>query len=167
MERILRPGELFRDTHGSLYQLVTIAEHAETGERLVIYQSLNKNYQVYALPWDAFWEKMEPDSGTSPEIGETVLLKQTEDKGESAELSGSSEESAKLNPLLLEFVEEEDYGARLDIFRKMKGSLTQEELDVLYEILDLFHKTGDVAQQAEAVESYLKMQKKFDGTRLR
>lgn len=173
MERIPRPGDLYRDEDDVLYQLAAIAEHAQTGEKLVIYQSLHKDYRVYAMPEAMFMREMKPEgvNRTEEESGQLLNEEESASQNDPAEKELEPEElqkeAAALNPLLLDFVEEEDYGKRLDIFRKMKGNLTQEELDILYEVLDLFRKTGDIEQQAESVESYLKMQKKFDGTRLR
>lgn len=180
MERIPKTGALYRDEEGRLYQLLTVAEHARTGEKMAVYQCLWDSCRVYADGLPLFLENMRPEGQLREEDqhrdeeqpGPESQLElqpgsQPEPQAESRKEEACREEAAQLNPLLLDFVEEEDYGKRLDIFRKIKGNITQQELDILYEILDLFHKSGDVAQQADAVESYLKMQKKFDGTRLR
>lgn len=176
MDIKLRPGDLCQDKDGVRYQVAAVAEHAETGERLVICQCMEGDFRVLAIPVRLFDGKMEAVSGSGEEKPAVCpgTGEQTSPGREAAGLEGTGRDTAgqespdaPFNPLILDFAEETDYGRRLDLFRKMKGNLTQKELDILYEILDLFRKSGDLSQQEDAVESYLKMQKKFDGARLR
>lgn len=61
--------EVYRHFKGNLYQVITLAEEEETGNKLVIYQGLYAPFKVYARPLSAFLEKLDRTKypGTSQE----------------------------------------------------------------------------------------------------
>ena len=52
--RKIKVGHIYKHFKGDMYIILEIAEHTETGEKMVIYKALYGNYKVYARPYDMF-----------------------------------------------------------------------------------------------------------------
>ena len=52
--REIRQGQFYRHFKGGLYQILAIATHSETKEKMVVYQALYGDYGIYVRPYDMF-----------------------------------------------------------------------------------------------------------------
>lgn len=52
--RTIAPGDQFRHFKNRRYQIVAVAYHSETHEKMVVYQALYGDYKVYVRPYELF-----------------------------------------------------------------------------------------------------------------
>jgi len=59
MIREIEIGKIYRHFKGNLYLVLDLAEHTETGEKMVVYKALYENLKVYCRPLDMFLSKVD------------------------------------------------------------------------------------------------------------
>lgn len=133
-----RPQEIYRHFKGGLYQIITLAKHAQTGEMLVIYQALYEDFAVYARELSEFlseteWEKypsaIQKYRFEKTEQQKTDALAQEAGKQEDAEWKKKASEAA------VEPVEKADPG-RMDTAAEAQTEETINIDPLVMEFLD-------------------------------
>lgn len=165
-----RPQEIYRHFKGNLYQIVTIAEHSETGESLVIYQALYGECKVYARPLDMFLSLV--DKQKYPESTQTYRFERVNTLASSTVVKSESDDhdpeaDFKLDPNLDAFLEAEKYKDKLKILLDNKNYWTEDMLQTMAYSLEFTFSEGDLLDKYESLKRGLMVLEKYEGNRLR
>lgn len=161
MERVVRPGEFYRHFKNKLYQIITVAKHSETGERLVVYQALYGDFCTYARPLSMFLSEV--DRKKYPECGQQFRFEKTALTAEPA----AEPEEMSANRHLLRFLEAESVQAQLELLKSMPGHVGTSEVESMCHVLEIPVRPGTIEEQLEEMRKALETKQRYDGRRLR
>lgn len=182
MNEIPRPGERYRHFKNREYQIIAVAEHSETGEKMVVYQALYGDFGVWVRPLSMFMEKVDREKypeaeqeyrferiaagpGEAKEIFEEPGGSQRE--RDFSENGGVPAEETPMHPLLLSFLDAETAEEQLEILHRMKGKVGRREVESLCFCMDVSPIEGTAEEQLENLIQFLRMQQRYDAPRLR
>ena len=187
-----KPGEFYRHFKDKMYQIIAVAVHSETKEKLVIYQALYGEYGVYARPLDMFMSEV--DKAKYSDAVQKYRFEKIENIGELSKNSSSSNceneeslytdeknvsdkvlkdniQSDKASNIgknyFIEFLEADSFGDKKEIILANREFISDRELDTMYEIYGLKRQNIDKDIDIADLIGYLDMQQQYEGKRLR
>ncbi len=174
------PQQIYRHFKGMLYQIISLAEHSETGEQLVIYQALYGEFKIYARPLSMFTEKVDKEKypnvsqeyrfelyrdTDSQSLQET--FKEEEPLPDIRKEEEPKEEEYVLDPLVLEFLDAQSYEERLNILTALHHRITDDMITTMAVAVDVEIEEGDIEQRYDELRRCLLLYDKFECNRLR
>lgn len=173
--REIRAGQFYRHFKGGLYQIVTVATHTETGEKLVVYQALYGDYGVYVRPYEMFCSEV--DRKKYPEAGQTYRFELVEPGAaktakEPERTTGPAPVKAEsksdgVNPILLEFLDADTLEQKLHILTVYRNKMDESLLNSIAISLDLVVEKKGLQEMYDEIINCLSMMKHFECNRLR
>ncbi len=187
-------GEIYRHFKNKLYQIVGLASHSETGEKLVIYQALYGEFGMCARPYDMFMSEV--DSHKYPEAKQKYRFEKVGIAGEmhfddlQAEKSvvidkqsgasntsnanvrkvdeeNTKEEEGVPNPDLLAFLDAETFDEKYKLLVAMRPRITDRLINDFAASIDVTVEDGDLESRFRSLLYCVKKMDEFEVTRLR
>lgn len=189
-ERVIYPGQIYKHFKGNLYQIVTVAIHSESGEKLVIYQKLYGDYAVHARPYDMFLSEV--DRQKYPDIKQKYRFELVDNEiksnknvdasiKESINLtddiiindtlntdnieSVDSEESA--DKRLIEFLDADTFEEKRRVLINIKDGITDRLIDDMAAAIDVTVDEGDIDTRFMSLLNCINTRAKYEVNRLR
>lgn len=185
------PGDKFRHFKNKLYQIVAVAYHSETREKMVVYQALYGDYSVYVRPYDMFmsevdrekypdaaqkyrFEKVESEAAYGEPTKQTVMPKQPEVSEMGAgtgSADGEKKESLDLhegvNPYLLEFFDRDGCKEKMEYLNSIRSKVDDKLISDIAVSMDFTVGEGPVDERLNSLLYCLQMKARFECGRLR
>lgn len=188
MDRTPKPGELYRHFKNKLYQIVTVATHSETGEKLVIYQALYDDFGVYARPLDMFVSEVDhekyPDvkqkyrfERVTPQTKQTDMQVKSEAVGQSAakmpEAGSMQAQTSKAqvadadddqapNPQLIKFLDADTLEEKYNILVSMSDTITDRLLDDMAVVMDVVIPEAPLMERYEDLKNIIRTRQHYE-----
>lgn len=161
MSFIPKPQEIYKHFKGNLYQITAVAEHTETGEMLVVYQALYGDFKTYARPLDMFVSRV--DRSKYPDAEQEFRFElQGDGAGRQRE-----ESEPELDPMLLEFLDSDDYAQKLNILAALHHRITDDMIATMAIACDVEISEGDTEERYAALKNCLLTLERYESNRIR
>ena len=188
MDRIPKPGELYRHFKNKLYQIVTVATHSETGEKLVIYQALYDDFGIYARPLDMFVSEVDhekyPDvkqkyrfEKITPQTKQTDMQVKSEAVRQSAakmpeagsvqvqtskaQVADADDDQAP-NPQLIKFLDADTLEEKYNILVSMSDTITDRLLDDMAVVMDVVIPEAPLMERYEDLKNIIRTRQHYE-----
>lgn len=188
MDRTPKPGEFYRHFKNKLYQIVTVATHSETGEKLVIYQALYDNFGVYARPLDMFvsevdhekypdvkqkyrFERITPQTKqTDPQVKSEAVRQSAAKMPEAgsvqvqtskAQVADADDDQAP-NPQLIKFLDADTLEEKYNILVSMSDTITDRLLDDMAVVMDVVLPTAPLMERYEDLKNIIRTRQHYE-----
>ena len=188
MDRTPKPGELYRHFKNKLYQIVTVATHSETGEKLVIYQALYDNFGVYARPLDMFvsevdhekypdvkqkyrFERITPQTKRTDTQVKSEAVRQSAAKmpeagsvqvqTSKAQVADADDDQAP-NPQLIKFLDADTLEEKYNILVSMSDTITDRLLDDMAVVMDVVLPEAPLMERYEDLKNIIRTRQHYE-----
>lgn len=180
-----KPYEIYEHFKGNRYQIITLAQHSETEEDMVVYQALYGEYKMYVRPLSQFMgmidEKKYPEKKGQYRFqkaaGEMQEEKEhpqttgpaTEEKASEASGTegGETGDEVGIDPMVMDFLEADTYEERLNILAALHHRITDDMINTMALSVDVEIEDGPIETRYEELKHCIITFQKYQCSRMR
>lgn len=179
MRREPMESQLYRHFKGNVYRVICVAQHTESGEKMVVYTRNDIQDKCYVRPLEMFLSEV--DAQKYPDVKEKYRFTRVDSDGMAIndDSDGGSEESdnedemdydnatISLHPKLEAFLDASGYEEKLEKFYDMRSVADAGMLSYVAMSLDIELSKEDIDEQYIEILGCLRTMAKYDSSRLR
>lgn len=185
-ERVPVPGEFYRHFKNKLYQIKAVAYHSETKEKMVVYQAMYGNFEIYVRPYDMFMSEVDHikypevlqkyrfervDLSKEPRQEKTAKeeIDPRQEKTVKEEIEPQQEKTAKeqIDPRLERFLDAETYQDKLNVITGLRDKLDDWLITAMAISIDAEVEEGPLDRRYESLRSCIKAHIRYETERMR
>ncbi len=161
--RIPKSGDVYRHFKGKKYRILELAVCTETGEDMVVFESVEGARRVYASFLETFLSPL--DTGKYPHADQKYRFElcrdEKNDAGTILKRHGST------TALILEFLDLDDNDERIKFLQRHQSQIDTRFLTAAAESLEFAENGETVEERYGALMRFLKTKAKYENRRLR
>ena len=161
--RIPRAGDIYRHFKGRKYKVLYIATCTETGEDMVIFETIDREHKVYASEIEAFLSPLDPRK--YPETEQKYRFELCRDRAD--EEGSRLTRHGNTTALILEFLELEDNEDRIAFLSRHRSEIDARFLTAAAESLEFAENGESVEERYSALMRFLRTKQRYESRRLR
>ena len=175
-ERVPVSGEFYRHFKDKLYQIRDIAYNSENKEKMVVYQAMYGDFQVYVRPYDMFISEV--DHVKYPEVKQKYRFEKVtigEKKVENILINempvyddyDDEDQEGFADPRLLQFLDADNFQEKLNVLTLLRDKMDDRLINDIAISLDITVEEGSMDKRFDSLRSCLLAHVKYECNRLR
>lgn len=161
--RIPKPGDIYKHFKGKQYRILHMAVSTETGEDVVVFETIQGERRVYVSLLESFLSPL--DAGKYPFTEQKYRFELCRNLAE--EHSLKKLRRGNTTELILEFLDLDDNESRAQFLQKHQTQIDSRFLTAAAESLEFTERADTVEERYAALLRFLRTKMKYEGGRLR
>jgi len=147
-------GGIYKHFKGNMYEVKAIALHSETMEKMVVYQALYGDNEIFVRPYDSFVSLV--DKSKYPDATQEYRFE---------EQRGNDEPN--IDPMVMSFLEAVSFDEKYTILTGLHHRITKDQISVMAMSMDLTIEDSELEDMYRQLKVAVDTRRRFESDRLR